>query len=1057
MVKGGAFTGFTIKPSRGFVHLHVHSPFSFLDGASHIYSLLEKAAILEMDYLAITDHMSLSGAVRFTREALKRGIKPVLGAELTLDNGHHLTVLCRNETGYRNLCRILTESHLQSERRSPHASTDCLIRYKDGLIVLSGCRRGEIPWLILRKRFSEAKAVCEKFLGAFGRDSFYLEMSESFLPGSSGLNKALEELAGDLKIGVVATNNVHYANKEDFSVHDVLTCIRTLARISQVNPERRLNAENYLKSSGEMAEEFRDYPHALETARRIAEECDFTLPLGRPNFPSFPVPRGMSSAEYLRKLVYDGALERYGKISGDISRRLDGELHVIHKLGYEDYFLVVWDLVEFARKNGIRHAGRGSAADSAVAYCLGITDVDAIGQGLLFERFLSLERGEKPDIDVDFDSRRRDEVTKYAYERYGEDHVACVATYNTFQARAAIREAGKVLEFPLESIDLLAKRLPHMSAQDVETALDSVPELRSLNLPREKVRGLVSIAKKLSDLPRHLGTHLGGIVISRDPITCISPLQTAAKGVTIVPFDKDDVEELGLVKIDLLCLRTLGAVGDALESISTGRCSQGQRPLDYLGIPLNDAATYARLRKGETVGIFQLESPAQRALQTRLGADNIEDIVCSVALIRPGPIKGDMVSPFISRRRGLEPVTYLDSRLEPILKKTYGVILFQEQVIEIATAIGGFTPGEADNLRKVMTHKRSEAEMAEMGELFVRRAVNRGTSPEVARAIFQKMLGYASYGFCEAHARAFATTAYKTAYLVEHYPAEFFAAILNNEPMGFYPVSTICLEARRRGIGILGPSVNKSFENVTVEGGNIRLSLKMVKDMPSSLANSVVKSRSNQGEFKSLRDFVERTGAQKDVLRSLILAGAFDELGLPRKGLLWNLEKTLALEKATRAAGNVTMPLLDEIEATGNDFTLAEKIAFEYEILGTGVSGHPAEIWRPLLNRKGYKSSRELKETRPGAPVKVAGIPVRPHRPPTRSGKTVVFLSLEDETGLTDVTVFEDVYHKYGKYLFPGELIPLAVWGKLQKRGEGLSVLAKCIIPLSYVLNAPMP
>ncbi len=1053
MARGGAFTGSTIKSSRGFVHLHVHSPFSFLDGASHISSLVEKAAALGMDCLAITDHMSLSGAVRFTREALKRGIRPVLGAELTLENGHHLTILCKDETGYRNLCRILTESHLKSDRRSPQVSMNCLIRYKDGLIVLSGCRRGEIPWLILRKRFSEAKAACEKLVSAFGRDSFYLEMSESALPGSSGLNKALEELGAEFKIGVVATNNVHYANKEDFPVHDVLTCIRTLTKISQVSPERRLNAENYLKSSEEMAAEFRDYPRALETSRRIAEECHFTLPLGKPNFPSFPVPPGMSSAEYLRKLVYDGALERYGRITGDISGRLDGELHVITKLGYEDYFLVVWDLVEFARRSGIRHAGRGSAADSAVAYCLGITDVDAIRQGLLFERFLSLERGEKPDIDVDFDARRRDEVTKYAYEKYGEDHVACVATYNTFQARAAIREAGKVLEFPQELLDVFAKRLPHISAEDIERALESVPELKALHLPEEKVGKLVDIAKKLADLPRHLGTHLGGIVISRDPITWISPVQVAAKGVTIVPFDKEDVEELGLVKIDLLCLRTLGAVDDALEYISNAKRFRGEKPLDYLSIPLDDGATYARLRTGETVGVFQLESPAQRALQTRLGADNVEDVVSSVALIRPGPIKGDMVSPFISRRRGLEPVTYLDDRLEPILKKTYGVILFQEQVIEIATVIGGFTPGEADNLRKLMTHKRSEREMAEMGELFVEKAVARGTSPEVAKAVFQKMLGYASYGFCEAHARAFATTAYKTAYLVEHYPAEFFAAVLNNEPMGFYPVSTICVEARKRRVKILGPSVNKSFKDVTVEGRSIRLPLKMVKDVPSSLIDSIVTSRSKRGEFRSFQDFVERTGAQRDALRSLILAGAFDELGLSRKGLLWSVEKTLAVEEAGKSAGGITIPLFNEIDIAGDDFSLAEKIAFEYETLGMGVSGHPAELWRPLLRRKGYKSSGELEEVKPGALVKVAGIPVRPHRPPTKSGRTVVFLSLEDEAGLIDVTVFENVYHRYGKYLFPGELIPLAVWGKLQKRGEGLSVLAQCIMPLNDVLH----
>lgn len=1052
MVKGGTFTGSTIKSSRGFVHLHVHSPFSFLDGASHISSLLDRAASFEADTVALTDHMSLSGSVRFTREALKRGIKPLLGAELTMDNGHHLTVLCKNETGFKNLCRILTEAHLKSDRRSPRASMECLIGHKDGLVVLSGCRKGEIPSLILRKRFSEAEAVCRRFTSALGRDSFFLEISESALPGSLGLNKALEELGERFKIGQVVTNNVHYAEREDFPVHDVLTCIRAHVTISGIHPERRLNAENYLKSPGEMAAEFQDHPRALEASRMIAERCEFRLPLGKPNFPSFPVPSGMSPAEYLRKIVYSGALERYGKITLDVSRRLDRELQVISALGYEDYFLVVWDLVEFARKNGIRHAGRGSAADSAVAYCLGITDVDAISQGLLFERFLSLERGEKPDIDVDFDARRRDEVTRYAYEKYGNDHVASVATYNTFQARSAVREAGKVLEIPAECVDALARRLPHISAEDLEVALESVPELKALDLSRERIRGLIDVSSKLAGLPRHLGTHLGGIVISRDPIVWISPVQMAAKGVTVVPFDKDDVEELGLVKIDLLCLRTLGAVEDTLNYIA-GKTGSGDRPVDYLRIPLDDPATYARLRAGETVGVFQLESPAQRALQTRLGAECIEDIVSSVALIRPGPIKGDMVSPFISRRRGLEPVTYLDSRLEPILKKTYGVILFQEQVIEIATAIAGFTPGEADGLRRLMTHKRCEREMAEMGELFLEKAVARGTPPEVARSVFQKMLGYASYGFCEAHARAFATTAYKTAYLVEHYPAEFFAAVLNNEPMGFYPVSTICVEARKRGIKILGPSVNRSLKDVTVEAGNIRLPLKMVRDMPVSLMDSIIASRTERGEFKSFRDFVERIGIHRDALRSLILAGAFDEFGLPRKKLLWGLEKTLALKEALQSSNGTTELLFEEVEISGDDFSLAEKIAFEYDTIGTGVSGHPAEVWRPSLRRKGFMSFRDLTKAEPGGLVKVAGIPVRPHRPPTKSGKTVVFLSLEDEFGLIDVTVFEGVYRKYGRHLFPGELVPLAIWGKLQKRGQGLSVLAQQIVTLKDVLD----
>ena len=531
----------------------------------------------------------------------------------------------------------------------------------------------------------------------------------------------------------VATNNVHYARKEDFFVHDVLTCVRTLTRLEDAHPERRLNAENYLKSEKEMKEALPGFHRAIQMASEVADMCEQPIELGVPNFPSFDVPVGFrSAAEYLRYLVYRGAEERYERVGESIKRRLEHELDIIEKLGYEDYFLVVWDLAEFARRQGIRNSGRGSAADSAVAYCLKVTDVDPIAHNLLFERFLSLERGEKPDIDVDFDARRRDEVSTYVRGKYGEDHVAAVATYNTFQGRSAIRDAGKAMGYSDDEIDLIAKRLPHYVGVSEET-FQSVPELRDLGVPPKKLETLIRVAQRLTNLPRFLATHLGGLVICRTPVTWVSPVERSAKGVTIVQFDKDDVEDLGLVKIDLLSLRTLGAVEDSLGYA-------GAAQVDYDRIPLDDEETYERLRSADTVGVFQLESPAQRALQSRLGADNIEDVVASVALIRPGPIKGDMVEPFVRRRKGLEQVAYLDPRLEPILKKTYGVILFQEQVIEIASTIAGFSPGEADQLRRVMTHSRSGDEMDRLGALFVSKAVERGLCEDTARAICQLRL-----------------------------------------------------------------------------------------------------------------------------------------------------------------------------------------------------------------------------------------------------------------------------------------------------------------------------
>jgi error-prone DNA polymerase len=513
------------------------------------------------------------------------------------------------------------------------------------------------------------------------------------------------------------------------------------------------------------------------------------------------------------------------------------ELEIIHQLGFSDYFLIVWDVAEHARSEGIRFAGRGSAADSAVAYCLGLTEVDSIRRGLLFERFLSLERAQKPDID--FDARYRDDVTQYVYKKYGADRVATVCTFNTYHARSAVRDLGKAMGFPAEEIDRLAKVLPgFFRTGSLEEALEATPALRECGLPLDPFRLLVHLCQKVAGRPRFIGTPLGGVVISGPPLTQVTPLQTAAKGVAIGPFDKNDIEELGLIKLDLLSLRTLSAVQDSLETLDR----QGA-PLDYSRIPTEDADTFERLQAGETVGVFQLESPAQRALQARLGADRFEDIVASVALIRPGPIEGNMVEPFIARRKGEAPVEYLHPALKPILEKTYGVVLYQEQVIAIATAIAGFTPGESDKLRRVMTHARSRSDMQEIGEEFVRKAVGRGTCPAVAEQVFSYIRGYAGYGFCEARAAAFGDTAYRTAYLMRHHPAAFLAAILSNQPMGYYPSDTLCLEARRRGIGILPPDLNRSGRNFQVEDGAIRVSLRQVRGMKRAALDALLLAR----------------------------------------------------------------------------------------------------------------------------------------------------------------------------------------------------------------------
>ncbi|HEY3314659.1 MAG TPA: DNA polymerase III subunit alpha [Bacillota bacterium] len=1065
-----------------FSHLHVHSQFSFLDGAGRIEDLVSKSADDGSPAIAVTDHSNLSVAVPLAKAAKAAGIKAIQGVELWVATplasepeksagdasagvaGGHLTLLAQNPRGYANICRLVSRAHLENPRLDPRVWPAALRVNSEEVIALSGCRRGEIPSLILRGRHQEALEVAGRYRDLFGPDRFFIELQDELLPGTTALVKDLKELADRLGLRVVATNNVHYLTKAGFPTHDLLTCVRTLTTIGEVHPERRLNAENYLKSPTEMVALFRAHPEAVRTTEEIAERCQPALDLGANLFPKFTVPLGETAGSFLRKVASQGAVWRYRTITPDIRGRLDHELDIITKLGYEDYFLLVWDVAKYARGQGIRFAGRGSAADSAVAYCLGITDVDAIRRGLLFERFMSLERAEKPDIDIDFDARHRDRVTRYIYERYGADRVATVATFNTFQGRSAIRDLGKVLDFPPEELDRLAKRLPWIGADELKLAFEGLPELRQGGLlPVRRYQKLFEAAAEVAGFPRHLGTHLGGVVISACPLNEVTALQEAAKGVVVCQMDKTQVEDAGLVKLDLLCLRTMGAVEESVRAIQTA--ARGTPPaasatppgppagaFDYDQIPMDDPEVYKLLQTGKTIGVFQLESPAQRALQARLGTEDIEDIVASVALIRPGPIKGNMVEPFIARRRGREPVTYLHPALEPILERTYGVVLFQEQVIEIATAVAGFTPGEADRLRRVMSHARSRKDMEEIGRLFVEKARAKGVEGEVAETVFGYMAGYASYGFCEAHAAAFASTAYKTAYLLRYHPAEFFAGILTLQPMGYYPPNTICVEARRRGVAILQPDVNKSGEAFQVETINgretaegdppkqgIRIALKRVKGMSSQALGSIIKGRGER-PFADLFDFCARTTVDRDIIENLIKVGAFDSREPNRRALLWSLDDALArgsvgglLEVAEPAPPS---PAID-------DFTEFEKIAFEHQLLEIQVRRHYMSLLRERLRAAGFCASRSLAAMSRGRPVKIAGLLVRPHRPPTKSGRTVVFLSLEDEFGLADVTVFESVYQKYGQYIFCDPCPPLIVWGQIERRGKGVSVTAE--------------
>lgn len=1016
-----------------FVHLHVHSPYSFLDGASSLEALLQQAAKWNMPALALTDHSNVSGAVEFQKIALKLGIKPIQGAEITTEDGTHLTLLAESQTGYQNLCQILTAGFTHGSRH------DCLVPWQAlranarGLVALSGCHRSGISQALLRKNYSQAKTEALRLVEIFGSEQVYLEMIHDFLPFTNHLLNQLFRLHEELCIPLVATNNVHYVRKDDFPIHDLLACTRTQTKLQEIHAERPFNGENYLASPREMQERFSAFPEALKNTLRIAERCTVALELGKNLFPRyFPGEGREKSSQMLRELTWAGAQRRYSVITKPLRERIEHELNIIETLDVADYFLTVWDLVQYAQKQGIRYAGRGSAADSVVVYCLEITHVDAFQRGLLFERFLSLERAQKPDIDIDFDARYRDKVADYVYQRYGPERVASVCTFQTYHARSALRDLGKALGYSVEELQRLTRNIISVPSDGIRALLKRLPELRHHPLQQKKYARLLDYAAAINGFPRQIGTHLGGVVVSGEPLTRVTPLQPSAKGVLITQFDKNTIEDLGLIKIDLLSLRTLSAVADVEQGAGSA--------LQYNQIPIDDKATFTRLQRGDTVGVFQLESPAQRSLQSRLGADRFEDIVASVALIRPGPIKGNMVDPFLARRHGREEVTYLHPKLEKILAPTYGVVLYQEQVIEIATEIAGFTPGESDRLRKAMTKFRSQAEMEQIGAEFIKRSIAKGIEKETAEMIFSYVVGYAGYGFCEAHAAAFADTAYRTAYLLEHYPAQFFAALLNQQPMGFYPPNTLCVQARNRGIKILPLHINLSSDQFTADDTSMRIGLEQVKGMEKDFLTSIAHAKEEQ-EFRSLQDFIYRTNVNKDVTENLILGGAFDWFSANRRALLWNLPKYYQTKQGS---------LFLEAPPTKHsvaDFPPFERWLREYSILNLTAQGHLMDFYRLKLP-KGTLTTKEALLRTEGQLV-VAGFVIRPHRPPTRSGKTVVFLTLEDEYGLIDVTIFEDTYRKFAKQIFNYPL--LLVGGEVSRRdpNEKTSVIANWIRPLN--------
>jgi error-prone DNA polymerase len=1024
----------------GFVHLHVHSQYSLLDGASSLDRLLEKAKVLGMPALALTDHNRLTGAIKFYEKAKAIGIKPIIGAEIDLEGGYHLTLLCRDMKGYSNLCRLLTEAHLSNRHKQPAATKEMLGKFHDGLIALSGCSRGEIPVLIEKGKAEQAKEAARFYREVF-LDDFLVEIVHHPLREGMSGSRRLAGFAGEEEIPVVATNNVHYAEMEEYRVKELLNAIDRNTPVSRLQGCRTV--EQYLKSADEMSRLFQDLPEAVAMTEEIASKCNLELELGKLHFPRFDVPEGETEYSYLAKIARAGALRRYGRITEKVGERLERELDTIRVLGFCGYFLVVWDIVRWTRERGIRCQARGSAVDSLVIYVLDISTVDPIEHDLLFERFMHPLRHQPPDIDLDIDRRRRDEVRDYVYQKYGPENVACVGTINTYMARGAIRDAGKALQIPREVIDEACRGIHWLSASQLLESLDSRPELKKSEIYRRpELAEFFKLCAAIDGFPKHMSVHLGGLLIGDGRLSDLVPLEWSSGGDIISQYDKDDIEKLGIVKMDLLALPTLTVIEDTLASIKRNHGID----IDLDRIDRTDPEAFAMLRDGKTIGTFQLESPAQREMAGRLLPDCFEDIIVSISLVRPGPLKSNMDKIYLPRRHGREPVTYLHPRLKNALGETLGVILYQEQVLKVAHDLAGMSYAEADGFRRAMTHDRTEEEMEKMRESFMTSAVRRGVSKTIAKKVFEQLAAFAAYGFCKAHAAAYAELAYQTLWLKCHYTAEFFAAVLSNQPMGYYPARVLVAEARRSGVKILPVDINRSNGDYVVDDGAIRVSLRQIRGMSAEAEKSMLDAR-EKGRFTSLRDFVLRTSVSRPITENLVRVGAFDSFG-DRSELFAELSKLMDLKhrigKGIRTLfedKEFVPPLANEV---ANDDRKANMVV-ERELLSLNLSAHPIDFY--ALD-DGVTRMKDLHSITRGKTVKIAGSVIRYQTPPTRNGNRVVYIIMEDGTGVADVTVFGDVQERCGQVLFrEGWLI---VKGKVQRRGpKALSIIAEDLAPLN--------
>ena len=1043
-----------------FTHLHVHTEYSLLDGSCKIKELAAKAKELGMDSIAVTDHGVMYGVIDFYRAVKAEGLKPIIGCEVYVAPGsrfdkeagnqenryNHLVLLAENDKGYHNLIKIVSKGFTEGFYYKPRVDYEILEKYHEGIIALSACLAGEVQRYLAAGLYDEGKNAALRLNKIFGDNNFFLELQDHGIAEQKMVNQQLIRMSGETGIELVATNDVHYINEEDSVAHDILLCIQTGKKVQDTDRMRYEGGQFYLKSPEEMARLFPYALNALENTHKIAERCNVEIEFGVPKLPKYDVPQGYDSWGYLKHLCEEGFERRYpdSKTSGNhemLTKRLSYELDTIHNMGYVDYFLIVWDFINYAKQHGIMVGpGRGSAAGSIVAYCLGITDIDPIKYNLIFERFLNPERVSMPDIDVDFCYERRQEVIDYVVEKYGKEQVVQIVTFGTLKAKGVVRDVGRVLDLPYAIPDAVAKLIPGELGMTIDKALKTSTDLRSMYENDEQIHTLIDMSKRLEGLPRHTSMHAAGVVISQKPVDEYVPLSKSVDGPVVTQYIMTTLEELGLLKMDFLGLRTLTVIRDAVNLVEK---STGKR-IDINSIDINDKNVLDYIGTGKTEGIFQLESGGMKGFMKELKPENIEDIIAGISLYRPGPM--DFIPKYLEGKNSTGPITYDCPQLEPILKPTYGCIVYQEQVMQIVRDLAGYTWGRSDLVRRAMSKKKQYVMEEERRNFIygneaegVKGCINNGIDEKTAGKIYDEMMDFAKYAFNKSHAAAYAVVSYQTAYLKYYYPVEFMAATMTSVIDNPGKVTAYIYTCRSMGIDILPPDINEGESGFTVSGNTIRYALSAIKSVGKNVIDAIVCEREKNGKFKSLKDFVERLSGKevnKRTIESFIKAGAFDGLGGNRRQLMMvyvdiidrvNRERKETMDgqmslfdmmtEEDKADYEIKLPKVDEYDRE-------TMLAFEKEVVGIYVSGHPLEEYMDSIEKQVTAYSGDFVHDEDGKSVVadqqravIGGIISDISIKTTKRGQQMAFLSLEDLYGNIEVVVFPNTFEKYRKSL----------------------------------------